>query len=49
LAEFRNKVLDIDLFQAIEQDENIISEVKDIFPKLDQTLLTPNFESFGKC
>jgi len=36
LAEFRNKVLDIDLFQAIEQDENIISEVKDLFLKLDQ-------------
>jgi len=33
LVEFRNKVLDIDLFQAIEQDENIISEVKDLFLK----------------
>jgi len=43
LAEFCNKVLDVDLFQAIRQDENIISEVKDLFPKLDQSSFDPKF------
>jgi len=33
LSEFLSKVLDIDLFQAIEQDDNIISEVRDLFLK----------------
>ena len=43
LAEFQNKVVDIDLFQAIEQDENIISEVKYLFLKLDQSSFDPKF------
>jgi len=43
LAEFRNKVLDIDLFQAIEQVDNIISEVKNLLLKLDQTSFDPKF------
>ena len=43
LAEFQKKVLDIDLFQAIEQDDNITSEVIDMFLKLDQSYFDPKF------
>ena len=46
LAEFRDKVLDIDLFQAIEQNDNIISEVKVLFLKLDQSSFGPKFREF---
>ena len=46
LSEFRSKVLDIDLFQAIEQDDNIISEVKDLFLKLNQSSFSSKFQEF---
>jgi len=46
LSEFRSKVLDIDLFQAIEQDDNIISEVKDLFLKLNQPSFGSKFQEF---
>jgi len=49
LSEFRSKVLDIDLFQAKEQDDNIIYEVKDLFLKLNQSSFVSNSKSFGKC
>jgi len=39
-------VLDIDLFQAIEQDDNIISEVKDLFLKLNQSSFSSKFQEF---
>ena len=44
VAEFWNKVLDINLFQAIKQDDNIIFEVKDLFHKLDQSSFGPKFQ-----
>jgi len=37
-------VLDINLFQAIKQDDNIIFEVKDLFHKLDQSSFGPKFQ-----
>jgi len=46
LSEFRSKVLDIDLFQAIEQDDNIISEVMDLFLKLNQSSFGSKFQEF---
>jgi len=39
-------VLDIDLFQAIEQDDNIILEVKDLFLKLNQSSFSSKFQEF---
>ena len=46
LSKFRSKVLDIDLFQAIEQDDNIIYEVKDLFLKLNQSSFGSKFQEF---
>ena len=46
LSKFRSKVLDIDLFQAIKQDDNIIFEVKELFLKLDQSSFGSKFQEF---
>jgi len=39
-------VLEIDLFQAIEQDDNIISEVRDLFLKMNQSSFGSKFQEF---
>ena len=49
LAEFRSKVLEVDMFQAIEQDANVISEVRDSLLKLNQSSFGSKFQEFWQA
>ena len=49
LAEFRSKVLGANLFEAIEQDENIIVEVKDLLFKLGTLLSGSKIQEFSRA
>jgi len=48
LAEFQSKMLGIDLFEAIEQDDNIISEVKELLHKLSKLPPGSRFQEFSQ-
>jgi len=48
LAEFRSKVLEANLFEALEQDENIIAEVKELLCKLGNLLSGSKFQEFSR-
>ena len=48
LAEFRSKVLEANLFEAIEQDENIIAEVKEFLCKLGNLLSGSKSQEFSR-
>jgi len=47
LAEFRSKVLGANLFEAIEQDKNIIVEVKELLYKLGNLLSDSKIQEFS--
>jgi len=49
LAEFQSKVLGIDLFETIEQDDNIISEVKELLNKLGKLPSGSRFQEFSQA
>jgi len=42
-------VVEVDLFQAIEQDDNIISEVRDLLLKLNQSSFGSKFQEFWQA
>ena len=46
LVELRTKVLEVDLFQAIEQDASIISGIKELLHKLSKASLGLKFQEF---
>lgn len=48
LTEFRSKVLGLNLFEAIEQDYNIISEVKELVHKLSKLSSGLKFQEFSQ-
>jgi len=51
LAEFRSKVLEVELFQAIEQDAAIIPQIKELLCKLikTQTPYSTKFQEFSQA
>jgi len=49
LAEFRSKILGANLFEAIEQDENIIVEVKELLCKLGNLLCRSRIQEFSRA
>jgi len=49
LAEFRSKVLETNLFEDIEQDENIIAEVKELLYKLGNLLSGSKIQEFSRA
>ena len=49
LAEFRSKVLEADLFQAIEKDATIIPEMKELLQKLSKTPSGTKFQEFSQA
>jgi len=49
LAEFRSKVLGTYLFEAIEQDDNVISEVKELLHKLSKLPSGFRFQEFSQA
>jgi len=49
LAEFWSKVLEANLFEAIEQDENIIAEVKELLCKLGNLLSGSKIQEFSRA
>ena len=49
MAEFRSKVLEVDLFHAIEQDAAIIPEIKELLNKLSKTHYGRKFEEFSQA
>ena len=48
LVELRTKVLEVDLFQAIEQDASIISELKVLLHKLNKPSFGSKFQEFSQ-
>jgi len=48
LVELRTKVLDMDLFQAIEQDSSIIPEIKVMLHKLNNPSFGSKFQEFSQ-
>ena len=48
LAEFRSEVLEMDLFQAIEQDASIIPEIKELLRKLRKPPFGTKFQEFSQ-
>jgi len=48
LAEFRSKVLKVDLFQAIEQDASIIPKIKELLQKLSKPPFGMKFQEFSQ-
>ena len=42
-------MVEVDLFQAIEQDDNIISEVRDLLLKLNQSSFGSKFQEFWQA
>jgi hypothetical protein len=48
LAEFRDKVLKVNLLEAIEQDESIIDEVKGLLHKLCELPSGSNFQNLSQ-
>lgn len=48
LTEFRSKVLGLNLFEVIEQDYNIISEVKELVHKLSKLSSGLKFQEFSQ-
>jgi len=48
LAKFRSKVLEVDLFQAIEQDATIIPKIKELLRKLSKTPSGTKFQEFSE-
>jgi len=48
LAELRSKVLKANMFEAIEQDENIIAEVKELLCKLGTLLSRSKIQEFSR-
>ncbi|RHN60111.1 hypothetical protein MtrunA17_Chr4g0021821 [Medicago truncatula] len=48
LVEFRSKVLRIDLFEAIEQDENVVLEIRELLCKLINLPSGLKFQNFLK-
>jgi len=49
LAEFRSKVFEVDLFQAIEQDATIIPKIKEFLRKLSKTPSGTKFQEFSEA
>jgi len=49
LVEFQSKVLEANLFEAIEQDENIIAEVKELLCKLGNLLSGSKIQEFSRA
>ena len=47
IEELRTKVLEVDLFQAIEQDESIIPGIKNLLHRLTNSSLDPKFIKFS--
>jgi len=48
LVELQTKVLEVDLFQAIEQDASIIPEIKGLLHKLSKPSFGSKFQEFSK-
>jgi len=48
LAEFRSKILDAILFEVIEQDDNIIAELKELLCKLGNLLSGSKIQEFSR-
>jgi len=48
LVELRTKVLEVDLFQAIEQDANIIPEITGLLHKLSKPSFGSKFQEFSQ-
>lgn len=47
IEELRTRVLEVDLFQAIEQDESIIHGIKNVLHRLTNSSLDPKFIKFS--
>ena len=49
LAEFRSKVLEVNLFEAIEHDDSIITEVTDLLRRLTSLLPGSKIQEFSRA
>jgi len=49
LAEFRNNVLEVNLFEAIEHDDSIIAEVTDLLRRLTSLLPGSKIQEFSRA